>query len=370
MKFIKKKTIPQISNLRFKNYHWNDLKVKKKDYIYLGILYEKILKKLVKKLNIIHKVNYDVSYWRIIVGPWLYTFTTSSYDRWKQLPDLMKKNKKLNYYTNNKNINLNFNDYIKKITGSNDYNLHIFHKIHNFNTQNITSIFKLEKSNTEFFREILNSVLYKLQIFYFNFFIEKKKNIFFTSYFNKKCIFYFIKNFGKYCNFLFYFNFKDSCKKKDYNFFIRKKLFLDYKPYNSFEKYLKSNIFHELPIIYLEKYKLTKESLNYKNNRKVNIITSTEHISDDTIKIWIAEKIIKGSKLYIYDHSNSLRLLMNDYNHELKISKKIISNFHYNNKKFLNLPELKFSLIHKKKILKNAKMVQSFYTKDQNIQVN
>ena len=98
--------------------------------------------------------------------------------------------------------------------------------------------------------------------------------------------------------------------------------------------YKRKNLFEEIPITYLEKYKYIKEKISIKNLKKQNIFSSVEHIEDDIIKIWIASKISLNSKLYIYDHSNSMRLSMYDFNHGEKISHKIISNLKYKNNKF------------------------------------
>ena len=57
IKFSRKKNYEKLK-CNILSYHWDDYEKKKKDYIYLASLYEEILKKISKKLNELHKVNY------------------------------------------------------------------------------------------------------------------------------------------------------------------------------------------------------------------------------------------------------------------------------------------------------------------------
>ena len=66
-------------------YHWNDRKKLQADYQYLKELYEELLKDLSKQLNVIHGVNHDIRYWRILIGPWLGYFTQILFDRWSSV---------------------------------------------------------------------------------------------------------------------------------------------------------------------------------------------------------------------------------------------------------------------------------------------
>lgn len=338
------------------SYHWDSLIKKKKDHKYLSNFYEKVLKDLSNKLNLIHNVNYNLIYWRVILGPWLYTFISSNYDRWEILSKTLS-NKKFffNYhsYKTEKFINLDFKDYYDKLTNSDNYNYKKFDEILKFrNEKNLNIINKIDSikvnGNKPIYLQKLNYIIFIFQKIYFNFSVYRNKNIFFTSFFKKRNIPSFISEFGKRCNFFIFFSFKNFIQKKDYNNKIRNQK-LTFRSKNLFETFIKNKLFKELPISYLEKYKFLRSSIFDKYKNKFNIITTVEHLEDDVIKIWLAEKIFYKSKLYIYDHSNSLRLLLNDFGHEKIISKKIISCFKNNDKSFINLPDLKFSFLGNKK---------------------
>ena len=249
-------------------------------------------------------------------------------------------------------INTNYNDYEKKITGSDNYNYKIFDKILKYNFTKKLNIVKsnkylnINKKNSYLFN-FFKIIEFYIKIYYFNLFKNLKKNIFFSSFLGKKNTLSLEKKFGVLCNFLVFFTFPNFIKKDEFDKSFRTNQKLNFPISNNFEKYIKENLFEEIPITYLEKYKYIKEKISIKNLKKQNIFSSVEHIEDDIIKIWIASKISLNSKLYIYDHSNSMRLSMYDFNHEEKISHKIISNLKYKNNKFISLPEIKFSRIYK-----------------------
>lgn len=66
-------------------YHWDDRDKLRKDYGYLQEIHEVLLKDLSEQLNRIHKVNYSIRYWRILIGPWLGYFIQALFDRWSML---------------------------------------------------------------------------------------------------------------------------------------------------------------------------------------------------------------------------------------------------------------------------------------------
>ena len=350
-------------NNNFK-YHWDDLKKKKKDFKYLSKVNEKILKNLAQKLNKLHNLNYNLNYWRVILGPWLYIFISSSFDRWEILTELIKKKKKLNYtsYLTEKIINLDYRDYLNKVINSDTYNYKIFDRIIKFRFKKKVKIKFIQNKEIlvnvpqNIFAQKINYLIFIIQKNYFKLLCKNKKNIFFTFFFKKKKIFPFLNKI-KNCNFLIFFIFTNFIRKQDFNYNLRIKNNFTFKANNSFEEYLKVELFNEIPITYLEKFKYLRSSLLEKNKNKLNIISTVEHLEDDVIKIWIAEKIFNNSILHIYDHSNSMRLSMYDFNHEKKISERIISCLKYKDKKFINLPDLKFSLTSDQK---NSELKKNF----------
>lgn len=63
-------------------YRWDNHDQLHEDLAALNIIYESILFELVNVLNEHHKVEHENRYWRIIIGPWLYTFIHTLYFKW------------------------------------------------------------------------------------------------------------------------------------------------------------------------------------------------------------------------------------------------------------------------------------------------
>jgi len=63
-------------------YPWDDRNALYKAGVYCDHVYEKLLKALSEYMNNIHKVKHNLRYWRIILGPWLYHYVQSLYDRY------------------------------------------------------------------------------------------------------------------------------------------------------------------------------------------------------------------------------------------------------------------------------------------------
>lgn len=66
-------------------YRWDDRQIFYSDNQYLEELYEKILSELSCKLNYIHSVDHSLTYWRILIGPWLGNFIHILFERWTML---------------------------------------------------------------------------------------------------------------------------------------------------------------------------------------------------------------------------------------------------------------------------------------------
>jgi putative transferase (TIGR04331 family) len=73
-------------------YHWDDRQKLHRDYLYLQSLYEELLSELATQLNVLHRVDHSLRYWRIIVGPWLGYFIQMLFDRWSMLRQVLSDN--------------------------------------------------------------------------------------------------------------------------------------------------------------------------------------------------------------------------------------------------------------------------------------
>ncbi|MCX8130822.1 MAG: LIC12162 family protein [Clostridia bacterium] len=68
---------------------WEDVNKHREAFYYILDLYERVLDSLGNSLNTLHGVNYSNRYWRILLGPWLYHYLSSTYDRFLSIKMIM-----------------------------------------------------------------------------------------------------------------------------------------------------------------------------------------------------------------------------------------------------------------------------------------
>ena len=91
------------SKIKYSFYHWDDKKKLYKDIKYIETVTQKILKILVKKLNEQHRINLSIRSWKIILGPWLWWFLDTVFERYQSLKCHLRKNpKRLLYFFSKK----------------------------------------------------------------------------------------------------------------------------------------------------------------------------------------------------------------------------------------------------------------------------
>ena len=147
------------------------------------------------------------------------------------------------------------------------------------------------------FNFILKRSIYKLIGLLINKRIIKSMNFKLSSYLdlslsNKKFIF----------DNLFFNIFLDyKFKKKKIN---KKKIELNYKCKNNFEKYLVSKIASDIPLAYTENLRFFIKNLpNYIPDK---IFTANDHYWNEFFKIFTAECYLKIQKIYITEHGGSI----------------------------------------------------------------
>ena len=187
---------------------------------------------------------------------------------------------------------------------------------------------KIKKNNSIF------NFLYKK---IFSFIKKNQKYLFHDHYFSKK-------NYFFICLRLLYlpfqydeFNFEIRDFKKN-RYFLKSELRKGNK--TKFNNFFNDLLYGFMPSSYLENYyKIVSYSNKINFNPKI-IFTSNAHLSNDTFKIWSAEKVKNGSKLIASDHG-----LQFDNNYSFNYGNiyfRYIKWVKTKNKNFTNLPPNKF----------------------------
>ena len=336
-------------NFSIQEYHWSDLSKVKNDYVYLRNTYELFLNALTVYLNNYHKVNHSETYWRVIIGPWLLQSLCIIFDRWETLQKSFKENK-------NKIDEINIIRFDEEYLISDDFfNFSNKMMTHHWNHKLFFEIIKELKPNIQFKeknfikersrsseknKKIHLKIIDKL----LSFFPFNKKKLFYQSNFKiLDAVILYLKN-GIMCRQFNEFDFKIITK----NFVDRKKLNLNFKYKNNYEKFLNKFIFRIMPSSYLENYKLLVEnSLKLKFNPEV-ILTAFGHFNNDFFKIWTAQKISENKNFYVCSHGGWVEKEVNFGSWE-KSASKFISWKKEEGANFIQMPPNSF--LEKRKIL-------------------
>lgn len=324
-------------------YHWKNKKKLKKDYKYLSIVAEKVLRKLSNNLNKIHNTNQTLMYWRIVLYPWISQYTAIIFDRWEVYNSFLKKHKNKKFYfhniLSNKSLSIanNHEDFLSKSSMDHQWNHKIFHRIFYYlKPKKIISIVKNYSLNIKdkkkekidlklYFRN--NFLQYVDKIFSF-FAFRFNSIIFDTFYFPKKeylklCL----RNRlipSRYISF-FKYNINNYNIDNDIRFNLHK-LFFEKEGKTNFINFLLNNIHKDIPKSYLENFELLRDRA-LKLAKKKKIIFSMHSMAyNDFFRIYIAETKKKGSKLIMSDHGGGfVRKLNMIYKYYEKISDKKIN---------------------------------------------
>ena len=139
-------------------YHWDDVDKKNRDYKYVEKILNQLLKLFSKKLSIIHNVDENKEYWRIVISSWLGVYLTTMFDRWETVRIFFENNKDKNFYSNYISFNnldyipLDYQDHIQN-TQSDIWNHIIFLRLFDFLKIKNISLIKKKFIKKFFYRE-------------------------------------------------------------------------------------------------------------------------------------------------------------------------------------------------------------------------
>lgn len=331
-----------LENRKYKIFQsiWEDEKKLKNFRTSLLELRARLINKLASDLNLIHKTNFSLRFWKILIDPWLLYYLEGMYTRWETINKIIKTEKNLNFiYFNNLDCfdaPFDVKEYGFYIRSSDVYNQLIFQRIIDFfvkNKQNEN--FYLTHSNEKIIEE-LNFLQENKETNYVN----KIYNFFFKKFYRKNKFFLDLNSIG--FNFLFLnlklkqipFKDTDFFTNKNYNKLfenrsvsnleIRKKIIFNATKENSFENFLSDNISNDIPKSLIEDFfTILKfvESIPYKPK---TIVSDSSHYHDTIFKFWVANCVKNESKLLTSIHGGSLGTISTNHYYEEDISNAVI----------------------------------------------
>ena len=315
------------------NYHWDDRNKLENDFLYLEDLYKKVLVSLSKKLNFIHKKNYDPSFWEIIIGFWLHNFLHVVFDRWEVLSKLDSSKE---YFLNHFDYNLD------RLMVNNSYD-----SIHNFtkdywNSYMFREILKyrysINCSQTPQVEKVTKKEFYKKKSFIVNFYLKifsflSKKN---TSVILdvKLSLYDMIILFFKTNSLYFPTKVYDEITESEYDE-KKRNWKLKFNSSNEFEIFLSKIISYHLPKVFIEGYNNILIELNKSLLPKSpkNILSLNCFFKNDFFSFYMALAKMNGAKILTWQHGGHFGIgKFSVYeNYQVSISDKFFS-WGWNNK--------------------------------------
>ena len=307
-------------------YHWDDRGKLYNDQKYLSKLYERVLGELADDLNKLHKVEFSIRYWRLVIGPWLYYFLQILYDRYLSVSSAIDSGKVTSTWLPNVLMdNVVPKDFkcFSNWFARDDYNLFLYGQIIekigglDYEKKNEPLIFKdtKEKKNISVrsslmkFAEILSEIVPDC----FN------KVVFIACYIKPKDLFRLQLSLGQ----LPYFCISGvGVKSSDVNNLMREQIKIA-PGINRFESMLSGMIRQQIPKVYIEEYLNTAKIAQKKYPKKNKVIvTSNALFGNEGFKLWAGESMERGSKLVGTQHggAHGIALWSTNETHEVKVA--------------------------------------------------
>jgi len=278
---------------------------------YCHKVYEELLPQLSEKLNFIHHVSYSQRYWQVLIGTWLLHFIGVFYDRYRRIENALKIFP--DFYTHALPIkqcipaSLDMYDFLYKIN-EDYYNLKLFSIInydlcpHNIIEKDYKSESKIHMNKYSWKRKLFNKLMNPLNTpFRGSMILSNMHRL--TEF--EKFLFRHKKGFDN-TGFMNFKPFKNSYLKNKYSNELRKALILN-GSCDRFQSLLYKTLPDAIPICYMENYNFYKSCItNINDTESVKIIGSVfGWIFDDEFKFFAAEELVKGARLFDFQHGGN-----------------------------------------------------------------
>jgi putative transferase (TIGR04331 family) len=317
------------------DYHWDDRKKLRRDYVDIQNIYAEFIIILAKELNSYHQVNHTHRYWRILIGPWLNYFISIVFDRFAMLSIAFKEKNIVSYSYAQVEMDLfipNGMQEFSQMMDKDSWNQVIYQDLINEFISKKYEINKIDTSmNRNFmdskdilpnsYKSIIKNFLSKLSVM-----LSGPKEVYiqsaYLSFIDQIKLQMRLKIFPR-------FWFQKAIKKYDSTIKERNPLFEENILDEEIIKVLKYMISRHIPKSYLEGYLQLKTEVKKSPLpiEPASIFTCDSYGYDDAFKLWSAEQVENGSRLIIGQHGGhyGIGLLNADEEHQILISDKFLS---------------------------------------------
>jgi putative transferase (TIGR04331 family) len=312
-------------------YHWDDRNKLYVDYQYLQKFYERLLRELTVQLNQIHSTEHSLRYWRILIGPWLGYFTQILFDRWTSIQQAINQHQLSGTIVLGGNEDMlvpNDMEDMARLFVSDEWNhllyANILQKAGNVsceikkrsNSRSVPFVVpisrakKVKKYLTSLASSVASTFSRDSDLFFFNTYLPIKEEL----------------KLQLQCHQLPQRWRKQQTPKVPVDL-AQRQWIVSGNSESEFEKFTRWIISQQIPTIYLEGYtQLVYQSERLLWPKKPKLIC-TSYSLDDVLKIWIAEKVEKGSPLVLNQYGGHYGLGRWSFveDHEMAICDRYLS---------------------------------------------
>ncbi len=332
-------------------YHWNDRKKLLRDYHYIFQLYEQYLIEITDSLNLVHRINRPVDYWRIIIGPWLHYFISISFDRYETIRLASKnyniKSTELPSYDIKDWIPSTYVEFNHQYY-SDEWNSYLFSEIiKNTNLINASESKSQIKPKPYILKKIKGSFIKSLLFFLTRITRNFRKKVLMIEVDIPQVSLY--KILLKLKSFSLSYYLRIVPYRFTMNMNIRNDIFKFKEATNEFEKLLNILIPLNMPTSHIEGFKEIQEQSEKIFPQKVDlVITSNAYFSNEHFKVWIANQKQNFTKLWVMVHGGHHGTAL--FNGPGKLTEDMADRFYAWGWGNYNLPSPKLSSLNKKKL--------------------
>jgi putative transferase (TIGR04331 family) len=318
-------------------YHWDDRNKLMKDYEDLECVYEQFLVVLAKKLNKLHGTNFSDRFWRILIGPWLYTCVQVVFDRWYMLKIAIDSQELMQLYAlgnDASHLVTDDMDAFNVAIENDNWNEALYSLLaETFFSGEVCIDYVKEPSYRKTPKINKNTMSFKSRICglcnAFSSFVSRDRDVFIIaphmSFFKQIILHFKLQQFP-----VFWFRNTQEYSYQDRSF-DRKNITLscqiDVLP--DFEAVLNNMLFNLIPRAYLEGFDFLLGATKLQGWPKIPsaIFTSNSYASDEVFKCWVGDKVDSGSSLIIGQHGGNFGMtpMAIHESHQIKIADKWLS---------------------------------------------
>lgn len=285
-----------------------------KDYCYVQVLRQELLIELKDSLNRHHGTTHSLRYWRILLGPWLYSFVSIIFDRWQSIRRAVQ-----NYqisgtilleYPSSYLTPTTFDDFNELWQGD-IWNHYVLGKILNELTDIPCERIAVSVSNENRFcktenvlisrkKQLKHKLLSALESVLFGIPCLPTDALFVNTYLSKKDEYLLQLQFGQVPRIWKSPSTPHTMRNNE----ERSRFNLDTHNYQGFDRFIRAIISEQIPTLYLEGYQSLRkkvDELTWPDRPKV-IFTANSFYADEVFKAWTAAKTEQGVPYVIAQH--------------------------------------------------------------------